>query len=296
MEASEKNRDTYVVIPVRNRRPFTQACLTSLSGQSLRHTVVVVDDGSEDGTPEMVRGEFPDAVLLLGDGSLWWTGATNRAVGWVLAHCQPDDLVVTLNDDTLLPPDYLMMLRRPVEADRRLLLGSVTVSEADGDTIVDGGVHIDWWRAKFTAQHRGDSLCGAFPHGGLHDVDVLSGCGTLVPVRAFRELGPYDQRRLPHYAADYEFSRRAARAGYRIAINADAVLRLRERSTGIHADVAQGGLDVFVRSFVSRRSATNLSARVNFARLAAPRSAFVPYLVCDLGRVMLGSVMRALRR
>lgn len=282
-----------VVIPVRNRRDFTQACLESLAAQTLPHTTVVVDDGSTDGTPEMVRERFPDVVLLRGGGDLWWTGATNLGVAWVLRHCRAADLVVTLNDDTLLPPEYLERLTSPAYGRPRALFGSVAVRAEEPDVILDGGTRIDWWRAKAVGTRRGDRLRTAFPHGGLHPVDVLSGCGTLVPVRAFLELGPYNARRLPHYGADWEFSRRAARAGYDLLLNADAVLA-RRSSTGLHADVASGGLTTLVRSLTSRRSATNLAARVNFALLAAPRRAVLPYLGCDLGRVVLGSLRRYL--
>jgi GT2 family glycosyltransferase len=285
----------FVVIPVRNRLAYTRACLSTLARQSLDHTVVVVDDGSDDGTPEMVRAEFPAAVLLHGDGTLWWTGAMNRGVGWVLANAGARDAVVTLNDDTLLPRDYLSRLVQPLR-DRRALLGSVAVSETDGETIVNGGVRVDWWRAKFTPQHRGEVVPYAFPNGGLHDVDVLSGCGTLVPLSAYLELGPYDQRHLPHYGADYEFSRRAVRAGYCVALNSDAVLFLRQEATGLHAAVGRDGVQVFLGSFVSRRSATNLSVRVNFALRAAPRAQLVPFLLCDLTRVVIGTSRRAIRK
>lgn len=295
MRTPEPDRAIYVVVPVRNRLPITRACLETLGAQSLSHTVVVVDDGSSDGTPEMVASDFPHVVLLRGDGNLWWTGATNRGVAWVLDRCRSDDLVVTLNDDTLLPPNYLQLLTSPSASDPRSLVGSVAVKVGEPDVILDGGVRVDWWRAKFIGVPPGQTLIETFPHRGLRDVDVLSGCGTLIAVRAFRELGLYNARRLPHYGADYEFSRRAARAGYRLVVNTAAVLERRD-STGIHAAVGSARPDTLVRSFVSRRSATNLAMRVNFGLLAAPRRVLVPFLVCDLGRVVLGSLRRFIRR
>lgn len=282
----------YVVIPVRNRLALTRSCLSSLATQTLRHVVVVVDDGSSDGTPEMVRAEFPDAVLLRGDGDLWWSAATNMGVAWVLHHCEQDALLVTLNDDTVFKPDYLRNLVRPIRPESRMLLGSIAVSYRDPSVIVDGGVHVQWRSAKFVDTHRGMRVEEAFASAELEDVDVLCGCGTLIPARAFRELGPYDARCLPHYGADYEFSRRAARAGYRLAVNPAAVLAIHEDETGIHSRVSQEGLGSLLRSFTSRRSATNLRMRWHFARLAAPRKTLALYAVCDLGRVLLGSLRR----
>ena len=59
----------HIVIPVYNRRDITRNCLLSLREQT--HTdfqVVVIDDGSTDGTSEMIQKEFPEVVLLMGDG------------------------------------------------------------------------------------------------------------------------------------------------------------------------------------------------------------------------------------
>ena len=75
----------FVVIPVHNRLEFTRACLASLREQSYRDfTIVVVDDGSTDGTYATLAEEFPEVTLLWGDGDLWWTGAMNRALEWAL--------------------------------------------------------------------------------------------------------------------------------------------------------------------------------------------------------------------
>lgn len=68
----------YIIIPVHNRKHFTRECLLSLRKQTFQNfKVIVVNDGSSDGTGEMIEKEFSDVILLKGDGNLWWTGATN---------------------------------------------------------------------------------------------------------------------------------------------------------------------------------------------------------------------------
>ena len=67
-----------IVIPVHNRREFTRQCLACLAVQTYRNVqTIVVDDGSTDGTDIMISQEFPDVVVMRGDGNLWWTEATN---------------------------------------------------------------------------------------------------------------------------------------------------------------------------------------------------------------------------
>jgi len=70
----------YTIIPVHNRKEFTRNCLRSLQRQTVsdRLRIIVVDDGSEDGTDEMLAAEFPEVIVLRGDGNLFWTAAKQK--------------------------------------------------------------------------------------------------------------------------------------------------------------------------------------------------------------------------
>ena len=285
----------FVIIPVHNRLHLTRACLASLSEQSFRDfTVVVVDDGSTDGTSESLAKEFPAARVLKGDGTLWWTGAMNVGVGWALARAEPQDVVLTLNNDTTPPPEYLERLMRAHVVAPHTLIGSLVVSATDRKTIVDGGVTIDWMTAKYRTAGRGLAVeVHADLHPDLRPVDVLSGCGTLIPVSAFARTGPYDGKRLRHYAADYELSRRALNAGYGLFVDWASPLHLWESETGIHASPASAGLCGLLRSFWDMRSANDFRNRWWFAVAACPRWALPTYVPCDYARVVIGSMVRS---
>ena len=87
-----ETRKIEIVTPVHNRREETLQCLRSLSkvetsGLSLH--IVIVDDGSTDGTAEAVAAEFPKVEIVSGDGSLWYTAGTNRGIEAALRH-DPD--------------------------------------------------------------------------------------------------------------------------------------------------------------------------------------------------------------
>jgi GT2 family glycosyltransferase len=58
----------HIVIPVHNRKNFTRDCLISLRDQTIEHKTIIVDDGSSDGTREMLQVEFPEIVVIEGDG------------------------------------------------------------------------------------------------------------------------------------------------------------------------------------------------------------------------------------
>ncbi|HIO96818.1 MAG TPA: glycosyltransferase family 2 protein, partial [Leucothrix sp.] len=96
----------YIVTPVFNRKDFTQSYLEALSKQtSTNFKTIIVDDGSNDGTSEMVESLFPEVILLKEPGDLWWAEATNIGVRHALSLGA--DYVMTLNDDTLPEPDYI---------------------------------------------------------------------------------------------------------------------------------------------------------------------------------------------
>lgn len=287
-----------VVIPVHNRLALTRACLASLREQTFRDFVVyVVDDGSTDGTFEALRADHPEVIVLRGNGHLWWAGATNRGVGRALQEAGPSDYVLTLNNDAVAPADYLEKMVRAAAASAAAALGSVLVKASDESSVVDAGVLIDWTTAKYTFLGPGCTIGQLTEQRtGPYTVDLLCGCGTLFPVRVFRQLGLYAADKLPHYAADYEFANRVRRSGEQVLVNPEGILLVEDKETGLHGDMSRLGVAGFVRTFLSIKSAHALRYRFRFALLACPRRQLPTYLACDVARLVVGGTRRWLGR
>src|ERR1700687_4774995 len=101
----------WACVAVFNRIQYTRGCLELLLAQTYpKLRTIVVDDGSSDGTYDMVHVEHPEVVLLRGDGSLYWTGAMRLGIEYILAHCAADDYVLFLNDDLVFAPDLVEKL------------------------------------------------------------------------------------------------------------------------------------------------------------------------------------------
>jgi GT2 family glycosyltransferase len=280
----------FVAIPVHNRVAFTLECLASIEAQARADVrVIVADGGSTDGTADAIADKFPETVLLRGGGDWYWTAATNRAVEAALEAAGPQDHVLTLNNDTRLEPGYYAGLRRAPAAGPRAMIGSVMLSDEDG-TVADGGVLVSWPTAAFRTLSRGLTLkeLGAITPR-LQPVDVLSGRGTLIPIDVFKTVGTFDEHALPHYGADYEYSRRAAQRGFELLVCRDACLIGRVHESGLHTarptDVGDS-----LRTLWNIRSAKSLKYRWRFALRAVPRYALPTFLMIDTFRVVGGTL------
>jgi GT2 family glycosyltransferase len=282
----------YIVIPVHNRLEATRECLESLSCQTYPYyQIVLVDDGSSDGTSEYVKENYPDVTILKGDGDLWWTGATNLGVRYAQGVCCEDDYVLTLNNDTVLPADYLeIMMSLSIRASKALI-GSIARDYSRRDVCVDEGVGIRWFSAKFI-KLKGPSESGS---DSFYSTSVLSGRGTLIPVSAFHAVGLYDAQNFPHYAADYDFSLRAAMAGYDLLLHPNCYLYSRTDLTGISNVHNRVSFPLWLKSFGSVKSPNNLKVRFHFGLRHAPALCTPSFIICDFIRVTLGTLRNQIR-
>jgi GT2 family glycosyltransferase len=111
------------------------------------------------------------------------------------------------------------------------------------------------------------------------------GQGTLFPVKAFRELGLYDEHHLPHYGADYDFSFRAARAHYAIYLCKSCKVFSYVEETGLVKVLEKFSLKSFINYFSSIRSPGNLKIRFWYAWNNCPKIYLPTYLLFDFIRV-----------
>ncbi len=248
----------YVLLPVHDRREVTRRFVESLRAQRFpRCQLVLVDDGSTDGTDAMVRSILPSVVVIRGTGDWWWAGSLQRGFGWVAAHARsPEDVVLIANDDTVLPADFVDRGVELLRGHPRTLVGAQAFDQETG-ALVDAGRHVDWERLTFG------------PAGSAADLNCLSTRGLFLRVADFAGIGGFRPALLPHYLSDYEFTIRAYRKGWRLLTDPSLHLAMDDRTTGIR-DRSGRGIRASLREHFSKRSALNVLAWTAFLVLACP--------------------------
>jgi N-acetylglucosaminyl-diphospho-decaprenol L-rhamnosyltransferase len=214
----------HVLMPVFNRLALTRRVVECLRQQVVdeRLRIVIVDDGSTDGSAEWLA-EQSDLDVLQGDGSLWWGGAIQLALEHTVKHGATTDSVVFVNNDTTFGRDFVQSLLDVARAHAPAAVGSVVRDEEQPARLLSIGAGLDIWRLKvrdLLTEPRALDLDAA----GVQEVDALSGRGVLFPLEAFRRAGLMRPRWLPHYLADYELSIRVKNAGYRLLVSEKAAV------------------------------------------------------------------------
>lgn len=289
----------YIIIPVFNRKALTRGCLKSIEKQRFRDfCTIVVDDGSTDGTAQMIRDEFPTVEVVRGDGNLWWTGATNLGINYLKdsGRLVKDDFVLTLNNDLEVDDDYLEKIARYSGVYPHAILGSVSVDIARGDWMDFCGVSWNQVTAKYKlkAKRYSNSYQQLFNKKQVEDSDLLLGRGTLVPTRVFDEIGLYDFENFPHYAADEDFTLRAKRKGWKLLIPTDVIVRSYINETGANLEAVSLSRDYFRRLFFSMRSPLNITTRYRWA-MKNTRLKFL-YFVIEYLRIVVSLLLKTIKR
>lgn len=276
-----KSMMLWVCIPVYNRIRFTLKCLESLSRQDYsNYTVVVCDDGSTDGTAQVIAAQYPRVVVLHGDGNLWWTGATNRCIEYVIQHStDSSDCIVTLNNDLEVPDNYLSSLAAAALKYPDALISSVGY-DIKTRRMVSPGYRQSWLTTKAKPIN---PLTDHLPNdNNVASVTHAAGRGTLIPLDVFRMVGLFDERHLPQYGADYDLSFRAARRGYRVLVTFMAPVFIHTEETGITEIRDKFSLKGFQRYITNIKSPANLGARWWVAVNNCPKWLLPSYIVLDM--------------
>ena len=199
-------------------RRWLPACLDALASQqhAPENETLVVDNGSTDGSVDLVRTSYPNVRVIDTGSNLGFAGGNNEGV----RHAR-GEWIAFLNNDTIAEPSWLARLWAAHQAHPDCaLITSRLVFMHDPDVVDSAGD--GYLRAGGAFKHGHGAPASSFAESR----EVFGACGGAFMIRRdiFEQLGGFDDRFFMVYE-DVDLSYRARLAGLRVFYAADAIVR-----------------------------------------------------------------------
>lgn len=223
-----------IVIPNWNGRELLQRYLPSVLEAARRHPgseIIVVDNGSTDGSAAFVRAQFPEVRLVELGENLGFGGGSNA--GFRAAR---HDIVVLLNSDMRVEPDFLAPLLEGFTDEKVFAVTCQIFFSDPARRREETGLTQGWWESgSLRVRHRADErVTRLFPcfYGG--------GGSSAFDRRKFLELGGFDALLAPFYLEDADLGYMAWKRGWKVLYEPRSKVYHEHRGTiGRHFTSAQ---------------------------------------------------------
>jgi GT2 family glycosyltransferase len=220
--------DISIIIVSWNTKKYMEECLTSLRGMegNVSAEIIVVDNASADGTPEMIRTQFPDVKLIETGANLGFAKGNNVGIKEATGK-----YICLINSDVNVPSDCLNKMHAFMEQEPSIGLLGPGMLRPDGKVYRSGMRFPTLWnlflRALFldslfkSTGFFGGFLMKDFQFDHTRDIDVLNGWLWMARREALEQVGPLDGRFFM-YAEDVDWCQRFHLAGWRVVFYAEA--------------------------------------------------------------------------
>lgn len=254
-----------IIIPVFNGLEYTMLCLKTLSELILDTNfytydfkIVIVDDGSTDGTANWIKKEFPSVHLKFGNGSLWWSGGINKGVSYALNQMKAE-YILWWNNDIQPTETYFEELVKILDkqgsdvivGSKIFILNSNLIWGMGGKFDPNSGLRHMYGEQQNDSEFYNRSL----------EVDWFPGMGTTIHKKVFDQIGLLDEKNFPQYHGDSDFTFRAKQAGFKLIAFPQLVLYNDNSNTGLKHNNKFSGL---FKTLTNTKSNYNLMKDIAF--------------------------------
>jgi O-antigen biosynthesis protein len=210
------------------------ACLQALAQQQTPADelfVVVVDNGSDDGAPEQVAAQFPAVHLVRNERNLGFSGGMNVGLATLQSLPEPPEIVVLLNQDTLVDPGWLAAISAPF-ADGQVGAVGCKIRYPDG-TLQHAGIALD---ERAVVRHLGAGEPDKGQYDQQREVHFVTGAALALRTSALQQVGVFDEGYAPAYFEDLDLCWRLRLAGYKV-VYAPAATLIHQESLSLRDQV-----------------------------------------------------------
>jgi GT2 family glycosyltransferase len=218
---TDARHDLSVVIVNWNTREMLRECLASLYGSGVRSSmeVFLVDNGSSDGSPQMVAADFPQVRLIANADNRGFSAANNQAIRLAAGRH-----VLLLNSDTLVHPGVIDASLAYMDANANVGVMGCKVLNADGtvQTTCSQFPTLANLALLTTGLFKVPGIPGArryrmedWQRDDERDVEVVSGCYLMVRAEAMQKVGLLDEAFF-FFGEETDWCRRFLEAGYAV--------------------------------------------------------------------------------
>jgi GT2 family glycosyltransferase len=213
-----------VVVVTWNRRNLLRSCLQSLSLQNLNHPfeVVVIDNGSDDGSPDMVAEEYGSSAgfrvkLIRNPDNRGFCAANNQGFA-----ASDTEFVALLNNDAEAEPDWLEKLTTAFDGRPDVGMAASKILVHEDPRRIDKAGHLIYPDGQNRGRGSGELDEGQYDR--VEEILWPDGCAAMYRRAMLDEIGGFDEDFFA-YADDAELGLRARIAGWNCLYIPDAVVR-----------------------------------------------------------------------
>ncbi len=206
------------------RKALLLECLKSATASRYRPChVVVVDNGSTDGSADAVERSYPDVTVLRSLENRGVAGGRNFGAKWVFDNLDVAFLAF-IDDDTLIEPDTIGELVDAIRGYQDIGLVSPKAYRRKGDQqlLSAGGLKFNPYTGSLNDVASGELDRGQYE--SIRDIQACPGFAFLVRREVFDSIGLFDEHFNPYGWEDADFSLRAGDAGYRLVYAPRAIV------------------------------------------------------------------------
>ncbi len=199
-----------VVVVNYNGKDVVLDCLAALLQQDYPaelHDILVVDNDSKDGSPELITKQFPTVQLIRNKDNTGFSPAVNQG-----ARATDADVVVLINPDAMAEPDWLTELLAPMHRDPQVACVGGLVLDEHGKKVDFGGGEASFYGHGFQA-HQGEPADDTI----LREGPTLFATGASLACRrdVFLESGGLDEEFFAYFE-DVDFGWRLWVLGHKV--------------------------------------------------------------------------------